>query len=348
LALSIFLSHSHHDQAIAGALASLVDQIFGDQVTVDYSSDQTADGGIPPGAEWLPWIVKHITAAKRTFVLLTPNSMQRPWVLWESGAAAGVALGARKRSPVVPIAFGIKDNDIPSPFSSKQVIHGDAAVGITRLLQDLNKALGKPLPDTPFSLTVDKCLPPFLARIAEALESSSPPGGVLASIPALFPAAALAGHWATTYDFMSSNGSRKHHADVSVLSAVSDRRVRATNSLPGADNYHPAFLNEIDAEVVNSHLIGQWRNQNDKRYFGAIHLAVLAGECVMDGHYTSFESDVAANVGQWKWVRLATPKDAPVDLKGLNLRHADEVHAILAAHSRRDGPIALDAIVEKK
>jgi hypothetical protein len=68
----------------------------------------------------------------------------------------------------------------------------------------------------------------------------------------------------------------------------------------------------------------------------------------MEGHYTSFESDITTNVGQWKWVRLDTATTAAVDLKTLTLQHPAAVHAALAAHSGRDGPIALDAIVEKK
>jgi hypothetical protein len=56
MALKIFLSHSHDDRAIAAALASLIGDLFGDMVGVSYSSDQNAGGGIPPGAQWLPWI----------------------------------------------------------------------------------------------------------------------------------------------------------------------------------------------------------------------------------------------------------------------------------------------------
>ena len=49
MALKIFLSHSHQDQAIAAALAGLLGDLFRSKVSVDYSSDQNAGGGIPPG-----------------------------------------------------------------------------------------------------------------------------------------------------------------------------------------------------------------------------------------------------------------------------------------------------------
>jgi hypothetical protein len=348
MVLGIFLSHSHRDQAIAEALATLIGDLFGDKVTIAYSSDQKAGGGIPPGAQWLPWILEHITAANRTFALLTPNSMHRPWVLWESGAAAGVALGAQKDIPVVPITFGLKDDDIPSPFSSAQIIRGDSkeSGGITRLLQDLNTGLGEPLTRKAFTSTVASSLPTFLAAIDAALKGTSLVESVLASIPSLFSAANLAGRWATTYTF-SSGEKVRHHADISELVAESGRWVRATNHAPRTEGRKQPFLNEIEAEVANRHLIGRWRNRSDTRYFGAVHLAVLTGENVMEGYYTSFESDVATNVGRWKWVRLDSAS-APIDLKNVTLKDPAAVHQALDVLSAQDAPIALENIVETK
>jgi hypothetical protein len=150
--LQIFLSHSNLDRGIAAALKVLIQDLFGKGVIVEYSSDQDVGGGIPPGDKWLPWITQKISAADKTYVLLTPNSMNKPWVLWESGAAAGVALAINKPSPVVPITFGISNDDIPSPFASTQTVRGDTneAGGIFRLLQDLNQQLGQPLTEKAF------------------------------------------------------------------------------------------------------------------------------------------------------------------------------------------------------
>ena len=67
----------------------------------------------------------------------------------------------------------------------------------------------------------------------------------------------------------------------------------------------------------------------------------VTGE-IKDGRYS-----VATTAGNWKWVRLDTA-GAPVDLKALRLRNPAAVHAILADHSGGDGPIALDAVLEKK
>src|SRR6185436_16798694 len=108
--LQIFLSHSTGDRVIAEALKKLLEDLFGkNRVRIDFSSDQEAGGGIAPGANWLTWITDKITQDDRTYVLLTPSSMRKPWVLWESGAAAGVALATKRPAPSMTPA------DQPSP-----------------------------------------------------------------------------------------------------------------------------------------------------------------------------------------------------------------------------------------
>ena len=347
MALKIFLSHSHDDRVIADALASLIEDVFDDAVSVSYSSDEGAGEGIPPGDPWLSWILGNITAADKTFVLLTPNSMQRPWVLWESGAASGVALGAGKETSVVPITFGLKDTDIPSPLASAQAIRGDSREegGVRRLLQALNDGL-KRLPAKALTSTLDDYVPPFLDTIEKTLKSAWPLESVLASIPPLFPVSKLEGLWATTYQFQSKE-KLAHHADISRLRASADRRVRAINHASRTENHKRPFENDIEAELANRHLIGHWRNRNDTRYFGAVHLAVLSGECVMEGQYTSLANDVATNGGDWKWVKLDTAM-TDEELKTVSLKHPKEVYDVLTSHAGSDGAIALDAILEKK
>jgi hypothetical protein len=345
--LKIFMSHSHDDRAIADALASLIKDLFEEMVTVSYSTDQNAGGGISPGAQWLPWILERITEADTTLVLLTPNSLKRAWVLWESGAAAGVALAAGKKDSVVPITFGMKDGDIPSPLASAQAIRGDSEGdnGIIRLIQRLNGAVVHPLPAKALKAAVRDSLPPFLETVTTALQGASPVQSVLASIPHLFSASALAGLWATAYTF-SSGGAVRHHADISQLTAESERRVRATNHAPLTENHRRAFFNEIEAEVANRHLIGHWRNLSDTRYFGAIHLAVLPGECMMRGFYTTFANDVVTKVGDWIWVKLENMPE--IDLKATTLRSPGSVYEVLTTHPESDGAIALEAILEKR
>lgn len=347
--MQVFLSHSHRDRDIADALGKLLSDLFGDRVRVEYSSDQAAGGGIPPGSKWLPWITKRIRGANKTYVLLTPNSMNTPWVLWESGAAAGVLLATQRSGAVVPITFGISDDDIPSPLLDTQRVRGDTSEegGIHRLLQNLNRALRPRLADATLQSKADERLPDFFAAVKTALQDAAPIESLLASVPHSFSAAQLGGLWVTCYEF-ASGGATLRHADVSQVTPESERRLRASNGSPAprTEEHARPFRNRIEAELANRHVIGHWKNLSDTRYFGAMHLSVLTGESVMEGHYTSFASDVSVGSGPWKWVRLDPATLQGVDLSRMVLREPGEIGTLLANHPEDAGPLPLDAVVK--
>ena len=348
--MNIFLSHSHRDRPIAEALTRLLDDLFGDRIQASYSSDDAAGGGIPPGDDWLAWIKEHATTMDRTFVLLTPNSVHTSWVLWEAGAAAGVALALQQKGRVVPITFGIEQDDVPPPLRSTQVIQGDSAGvgGIRRLLRTLNKDLQQPLTPTVFDLVTETRVPAFLTTVTTVLHAAAPLESLLASVGPSFSASKLDGYWATSYQF-GSHGEPRHHADVAKLTSLSKRRLRASNGEPpprteGAED--APFLNEIEAELVGRHIVGHWKNLNDLRYFGAVHLAVLTGECLMRGFFTALASDIAVDSGQWTWVRLTASSVAGTDLSSVRLRPAREIYGLVTGHNDRSPGLDLAVIKE--
>jgi len=356
--VQIFLSHSHQDGRIATALADLIESLFGDLVAVEYSSDESAGDGIGPGEQWLEWITDRIQAADKVYVLLTPASTRKPWVLYESGAAAGVAWASKKPTPVVPITFGITKADVPSPFGSSQVVRGDAVEpgGIRRLLQDLNSALGTPLTPTLFDLGTKGQSPTYLSAVGVALADSAPLETLLESEDPSFPATDLRGHWVTSFEF-TSGGVARCHADVAELRSDSDRRVRATNRRPPwtggplpAPRTHGRplrpFLNEIEAELVSRHLIGHWKNLNDTQYLGAIHLGVLDGENVMDGYYTSYAAYSSVGYGPWRWVRIDPGTIEGVDLSALQLGEPEDIRRLISAYDPDAGPLALGTVTK--
>jgi hypothetical protein len=347
--VQIFLSHSHRDADIAHALASLVGELFGGRVQLAHSSDQRVGGGIRPGEHWLRWIMDRVRTSAATYVLLTPNSLRQPWVLWESGAAAGVALATELDRPVVPIAFGISDREVPSPFAATQVVRGDIRRpnGIERLLSDLNHQLDAPLPPRALQSTLDDLLPNYLETVRAAMSRDGVAESILASVPSLLDAHMLAGYWATCFEF-TSRGQPRCHADIAEISAQSNRRLIATNQTahPRTEGRQDAFVNEISAEVVNRHVLGFWKNVGDARYFGAIHLAVLAGANVMEGHYTTFSNDILAEAGSWKWVRIDPGSIEGRDLATVSLRPAQEVSEKIRGHGRHAPPLHLSDLIE--
>lgn len=162
---------------------------------------------------------------------------------------------------------------------------------------------------------------------------------LLADIPPAFDVEALAGPWVTCYQF-SHDGEPRHHADIARVTALPGGRITAVNHPPEprSEGRAKPFRNEIEATLAQRHLIGTWRNSSDTRYYGAVELAVLPGENVMQGGYSGVASDVEVSSGAWKWVRL---DPGPVPVQGITLREPGELYDLVMAHSQLDAPLAL-------
>lgn len=174
-----------------------------------------------------------------------------------------------------------------------------------------------------------------------------PAVSLLGVVPHSFSAEALQGAWVTCFQFHRSDVLRCH-ADIALVTAESDRLVRARNfpPTPRSEGRASPFRNDIEAQLANRHLIGHWKNSNDTRYFGSIHLAVLPGETIMEGHYTGFASDIHVSFGPWRWVRLAPESIADVDMDAMQLREPAEIYDLVMNHSQTDAPLDLGAVRE--
>jgi len=188
---------------------------------------------------------------------------------------------------------------------------------------------------TPPGDAVEACL---------AVSSGTPrPGLLLEAVPGSFPASALAGPWVTAYQF-SHAGMAHFHADIAHVTAEGDRAVRAVNHPPEprTQGRSSPFRNEIEGRLFGRHLVGTWRNTSDTRYYGALQLAVLPGETVMDGHYTGVASDIEVSAHRWRWVRLEAGDAAtvalrePVRIYGLIMDRTQDDPPLTAAEIRED------------
>jgi tetratricopeptide (TPR) repeat protein len=156
--LNIFISHTQGDQDLAHAFRDAVRSLLGERVVVSYSTNKEIEGGIKPGEDWFRWIGEKVRGSRIALILLTPTSVQKPWVLWEGGAVAGVALsgeGATERK-LRPITFNLKNEEIPGPFSRQQITDGLDEADVLRLLEDL--------------LSLFETRPEHLIRAAKRLE----------------------------------------------------------------------------------------------------------------------------------------------------------------------------------
>lgn len=170
-----------------------------------------------------------------------------------------------------------------------------------------------------------------------ALDQGAPGLPLLAAVPPAFPAEALSGAWITTYEFVHA-GKPHFHADVASVTADSESHIRAVNHPPEprTQGRRKPFRNTIEARLAGRHLVGEWQNTSDHAYCGGLQLAVLAGETVMQGHYTGVGPDSTVSFGPWRWVRLESG-----DLAGLVLRDPAELHELVMNYQQTDVPLTL-------
>lgn len=98
----VFISHDTRDAEIAEEFSILIKRVSAGVLKSFRSSDKKGTQGIEFGVEWYPEIIKNIQNATDVVCLLTPNSVDRPWILFEAGMAKG-----KLSTPILGIALGI-------------------------------------------------------------------------------------------------------------------------------------------------------------------------------------------------------------------------------------------------
>lgn len=197
----------------------------------------------------------------------------------------------------------------------------------------------------------DGATPPGDVLLACAVATQGAPGfavPLLAAVPPSFHADALAGPWVTCYQF-AHLAERRYHADIAHVTVGPGDRIRAVNQPPEprSEGRARSFRNEIDAVLTGRHLIGEWMNISDTRYYGSLQLAVLPGETVMEGFYTGVGSDVEVSTGFWKWVRLDPGSIPDTGLGGVTLREPSAVYDRVMSHSQYGEPLTLADVREE-
>jgi hypothetical protein len=174
-----------------------------------------------------------------------------------------------------------------------------------------------------------------------------PPDSLLGRVPPAFAAQDLVGYWVSSYKFTHA-GKIHYHADVSYITAESDRHVQGVNHPPEprTQGRSQGFRNAIEATLCLRHLIGQWRNDSDRRYFGAFQLAVWPGETVMVGYYTGLASDVKVSNSVWKWVRITSEGTSTEDLSEVVLKEPAVIYGLVKKQTQNDPPLTWGDIRE--
>lgn len=132
----VFISHDTRDAELAEAFSKLLSSVSAGVLKSFRSSDKKGNQGIEYGVEWYPEIMKKLEAASDVVCLLTPNSVGRPWILYEAGVAKG-----KLDTPVHGLALGIPlQNASSGPFAQFQN-SDDSEEALTQLVMQLVKRI---------------------------------------------------------------------------------------------------------------------------------------------------------------------------------------------------------------
>ena len=152
--MHIFISHAKANSNIARSLAEALEAAREDVTTFIASRP----GDIRADEDWLKGIERALQEADAYIIILTPESVMRPWVNFESGAAWFF-----RRQLIFVCIQALSTDDIPLPVASRQVYTLDDKEQLLAVF----KTLGLPLIDPEAST----------ARITQQAAETVPTGG---------------------------------------------------------------------------------------------------------------------------------------------------------------------------
>jgi hypothetical protein len=110
----IFMSFIHEESDYAEGVQAFITQILGAEAKPFLSSDQMQ---VYAGEKWLERIMEELKSAKVMLLMLSEESVRRPWVNFEAGAAW------TRDIMTIPVCFGnLRKGELPKPYSSLQAV----------------------------------------------------------------------------------------------------------------------------------------------------------------------------------------------------------------------------------
>jgi TIR domain len=128
----VFISHDSRDADLAEAFSNLLTDVSAGILKSFRASDKKGATGIPFGTEWYQEIMTQLAGASDVVALLTSQSIERPWILYEAGVAKG-----KLNTTVFGVALGAPLHLVSTgPFAQFQNC-GDDADSLTKLVMQL-------------------------------------------------------------------------------------------------------------------------------------------------------------------------------------------------------------------
>jgi hypothetical protein len=135
---TLFISHAVTDEPIASIIKAEVDRVFARGVNVFASS---ISGTVKPGSDWLRSIRENLDAATAVAVLITPVSINRPWIWFEVGASwSRMEVDEGRIYPLCVPEINL--GDLPEPLRRLQALSLGKADHIKEFFQALTNQFG--------------------------------------------------------------------------------------------------------------------------------------------------------------------------------------------------------------
>jgi hypothetical protein len=178
----VFISHDSRDAELAEAFSKLLGSVSAGVLKTFRSSDRRGAQGIEYGVEWYPEIMSRLDASSDVVCLLTPHSVDRPWILYEAGVAKG-----KLNTPVYGIALGLPVSRVNTtgPFAQFQN-SDDNEESLTKLVLQLLRRIPGSEPDRDAILIQVRAFKSSIAKLVPETSNEEPEGTGEASTAKLF------------------------------------------------------------------------------------------------------------------------------------------------------------------
>lgn len=135
---NVFISHATSDGEFANAVKQEVEKVFANGVNVFCTS---SPGAISAGADWLDDIEDKLRSAQAVIAIVTPVSIERPWLWFEIGATWDKGRAGDCR--IYPLcAPEISLSELPSPLDRLQALSMGRAQDLRLLFEALIQQFG--------------------------------------------------------------------------------------------------------------------------------------------------------------------------------------------------------------
>ena len=134
----VFISHASTDGVFANAVKDEIEKVFADGVAVFSTS---SPGAIGAGSDWLTEIELRLERAQAVIAIVTPVSIERPWLWFEVGATW--SKGRQQKLKIYPLcAPEVDPGQLPSPLDRLQALSMGKAADLKLLFQALIDQFG--------------------------------------------------------------------------------------------------------------------------------------------------------------------------------------------------------------